>query len=144
MANEIRLEGFSEFRKKLESLNGKTRQVCGAIVLDEAKRWEGLIKRSAPRNKIIGLGGKLAGGITSRSIGDLSAEVSANARYAPYVEWGTGSRVSVPADLAKYAIQFKGRRQVKGMAAQPYFFIHLPAIRTSLFSRVQRYLNTNQ
>lgn len=143
MAN-VKIEGFREFRAKLDKLPKQTRQVVGAIIHDEAMRWEGLIKRSAPRNKIIGLGGRLAGSITSRKTGELSAEVSANVKYAPYVEWGTGAKVSVPADLAKYAIQFKGSRQVAGQRPQPYFFIHAPLITKSVNDKVGKYLNTEQ
>lgn len=32
------------------------------------------------------------------------------APYAPYVEFGTGSRVSVPSEWSAYAMQFKGKR----------------------------------
>lgn len=144
MANEIRLEGFDEFKKKLAGLPGRSRIAIDAIVQDEAKRWEGLAKRSAPRNKIVGLGGRLLGGIISRKIADYSAEVTVNTRYSPYVEFGTGTKVSVPADLIKYALQFKGSRKVIGMAAQPYLFVHKLAVETSLKTRVQNYLNKQQ
>lgn len=52
-----------------------------------------------------------------------------NVKYAPYVEFGTGTRVSVPGDVKDYAIQFKGAglRKVNNRA-QPYFF---PALRLS-------------
>ena len=32
-----------------------------------------------------------------------------NVKYAPYVEFGTGTRVNVPGDVKDYAIQFKER-----------------------------------
>lgn len=143
MAN-VKIEGFREFRAKLDNLPKQTRQVVGGIVVDAANEWARLAKRSAPRNKIIGLGGRLVGSITARQTGELSAEVSANVKYAPYVEWGTGAKVSVPADLAKYAIQFKGSRQVAGQRPQPYFFIHAPLITKSVNDRVGKYLNTEQ
>ena len=143
MAN-VKIEGFREFRAKLDNLPKQTRQVVGCIVVDAANEWARLAKRSAPRNKIIGLGGRLVGSITARQTGELSAEVSANVKYAPYVEWGTGAKVSVPADLAKYAIQFKGSRQVAGQRPQPYFFIHAPLITKSVNDMVGKYLNTEQ
>ena len=143
MAN-VKIEGFREFRAKLDNLPKQTRQVVGGIVVDAANEWARLAKRSAPRNKIIGLGGRLVGSITARQTGELSAEVSANVKYAPYVEWGTGAKVSVPADLAKYAIQFKGSRQVAGQRPQPYFFIHAPLITKSVNDMVGKYLNTEQ
>lgn len=143
MAN-VKIEGFREFRAKLDNLPKQTRQVVGGIVVDAANEWARLAKKSAPFNKIIGLGGRLVGSITARQTGELSAEVSANVKYAPYVEWGTGAKVSVPADLAKYAIQFKGSRQVAGQRPQPYFFIHAPLITKSVNDRVGKYLNTEQ
>lgn len=53
----------------------------------------------------------------------LNAEVGDTAHYAPYVEFGTGGLVDVPAGLEDYAIQFKGNdiRQVN-LPARPYLF----------------------
>ena len=53
----------------------------------------------------------------------LSANVGTNVRYAPYVEFGTGTLVNVPAGLESYAIQFKGKgvRQVN-LPARPFLF----------------------
>jgi hypothetical protein len=47
--------------------------------------------------------------------------------YAPYVEFGTGTKVVAPADVAEYAMTFKGRgiRKVNNIA-RPYLF---PAVR---------------
>lgn len=38
----------------------------------------------------------------------LSAKVWTNVEYAPYVEFGTKSKVSVPAEIMQYASQFMG------------------------------------
>ena len=53
----------------------------------------------------------------------ISAEVGTNVHYAPYVEFGTGTSVSVPTGLEDYAMQFKGRgiRKVN-IRARPYLF----------------------
>ena len=40
--------------------------------------------------------------------------------YAPYVEFGTGAKVSVPSEYQEFALQFKGQKEVAGMNAQPY------------------------
>ena len=57
-------------------------------------------------------------------------------KYAPYVEFGTGSKVVVPSDLKDYAIQFKGsgKRNIS-QRAQPYFF---PAVRISAKEMITR------
>ena len=55
--------------------------------------------------------------------------VEVGRHYSPYVEFGTGTKVVAPADVADYAMTFKGRGVRKvNLRAQPYFF---PAVRIS-------------
>lgn len=76
--------------------------------------------------------------------GKMGAEIWAggqgkgvNVRYAPYVEFGTGTKVVVPTDLKDYAIQFKGKGKRKiNQRAQPYFF---PAYRISVNEMWERF-----
>lgn len=53
--------------------------------------------------------------------GNMGTEVGFKARYAPYVEFGTGDKVKIPAGLEDYAMTFyvtgKGR-----LPAHPFFF----------------------
>lgn len=58
-----------------------------------------------------------------KSANGLNAEVGFTARYAAYVEFGTGGLVNVPSGLEDYAIQFKGKgiKQVN-LIARPYLF----------------------
>lgn len=60
----------------------------------------------------------------------MGGKVYTQRRYGPYAEFGTGSKVVAPPDVADYAITFKGRgiRQVNNRA-QPYLF---PAVRIGL------------
>ena len=53
----------------------------------------------------------------------LSGKVVVNAKYAPYVEFGTGTRVDIPEGLKDYAIKFKGKgiKEVN-LPAQPFLF----------------------
>ena len=53
----------------------------------------------------------------------LTATIVARTHYAPYIEFGTGTGVDVPSELAEYASQFKGGgiRQINKVA-RPYFF----------------------
>ena len=51
---------------------------------------------------------KLRQSIKAEQFGPLSWEITAYETYAPYIEYGTGSKVSVPAGLEAYAMQFKG------------------------------------
>jgi len=54
----------------------------------------------------------------------LEAQVGTNnVEYAPFVEFGTGSGVSVPANLQEYASQFKGKTgRVRNYPARPFLF----------------------
>lgn len=62
-------------------------------------------------------------GIKQFKVGELEFEFVSFPEYTPYVEFGTGAYVDVPAGLEDYAIQFKGegKRQVN-LPARPYFF----------------------
>ncbi len=139
MANEIKLEGWDKFMKKLDGLPASIFTKVDAIVQDEAKRWEGLAKRSAPVNF-----GTLRSRIQAVPVAQMSAEVISPTKYSPYVEWGTGTRVNVPSDLTAYAIQFKGVKKVIGQHPNAYFFIHKPAVELSLNNRVNKFLTTPQ
>lgn len=72
---------------------------------------------------VISDNGTLAQGITSFKSGNIQFDLVSNVHYSPYIEWGTGALVDVPAGLENYAIQYKGRgiRQVN-LPARPYFF----------------------
>lgn len=54
---------------------------------------------------------------------EKGAETVVSINYAPYIEFGTGGRVDVPAGLEDYAIQFKGEgiKQVN-IPAKPFLF----------------------
>lgn len=38
-------------------------------------------------------------------------ELISNVYYAPFIEFGTGAKVKVPADVANYAARFRGQKQ---------------------------------
>ena len=75
------------------------------------------------RNKVPVDTGMLKGATGWARLGPLSYDVYSHKTYAPYVEFGTGRLVDVPAGLEEYAMQFKGKgvRQVN-LPARPYFF----------------------
>lgn len=53
----------------------------------------------------------------------LEGEIIVGVGYGPYVEFGTGSKVQVPAELRDYAMQFKGAgiKEVN-LRARPYLY----------------------
>lgn len=56
-------------------------------------------------------------------LGKMSGETGFTVKYAPYVEFGTGGKVNIPAGLEEYASQYKGAgvRQVN-LPARPFLF----------------------
>jgi HK97 gp10 family phage protein len=53
----------------------------------------------------------------------LEAEVGTTVEYAPFVEFGTGSGVSIPAGQEEFAMQFKGKTgRVRNYPARPFLF----------------------
>lgn len=136
MANEITLDGWDKFRDKLNKIPLSIEVKGDAIVFDEANKWAGLAKRTAPVNF-----GALRGRIQAVKTGQGRAEVVSPIKYSPYREWGTGAKVSVPAELTNYALQFKGAKRTAGSRPTPYFFIHKKTIEASTYARIQQMIN---
>jgi HK97 gp10 family phage protein len=78
--------------------------------------------------------GYLKNKLSVRHVSVMNWEVVSEAPYSAYVEFGTITMVSVPAELTTYALQFKGKGILKtgGMPARPFFFVHLPWARTEV------------
>ena len=96
------LRKFGEKAEKL--INAETQSTAFNIEEDAKKR--------APKNF-----GKLAQSIsTSQPISDknksiISRVITVNELYGAYMEFGTGSKVNVPAEFADMAATFKGKKQ---------------------------------
>lgn len=68
-------------------------------------------------------------GVLKQSIGNeprqggLDYIVYVDAEYGPFIEFGTGTMIDVPSELAEWAKQYQGegKRQVN-IPAQPFFF----------------------
>ena len=116
----IDLEGLQPLLAKLKGMGKEVDDIVANEIEEAAKKIEEKASRRAPKD----FGGSgLAGSITTREVNRLNWEVVAQKTYAPYVEFGTGGLVDVPAGLEDYAIQFKGRGIKKiNMRARPYFF----------------------
>ncbi len=103
MPNTVTLTGFKEFEDKLRRLPKVLAHEIDGEVEDAARLWDDLAKQDAPKDV-----GTLAGLISKRKNKDMDWEVASGAGYSAFIEWGTKSRVRVPADLAAYASQFRG------------------------------------
>jgi HK97 gp10 family phage protein len=73
----------------------------------------------------------------------VSGGVKVGADYAAYVEFGTGTRVKVPAELTKYAEQFKGKgvKEVN-LQARPFFYPEFFKQRDELPKSIEKTLQT--
>jgi HK97 gp10 family phage protein len=71
-----------------------------------------------------------------------SGEVTVGVEYAPYVEFGTGSKVNVPSELSSYAVQFKGAGlRESNTRAQPYFYPAVFLNREKFYKEMDKSLN---
>jgi hypothetical protein len=134
----VTFNGWGEFQSKLKSLPQVLFDEFDGECMDAANEWEQLAKNDAPVDF-----GYLRQNIVPKQIGLMHYEVTSNALYSAYREWGTGSLVSVPPDLADYVIQFKGKGlRVVNSRPQPYFFVQQPIVEKNLFERIKNILNT--
>jgi phage gpG-like protein len=85
--------------------------------------------------------GFLASRINAEKESTLISSVSAQSKYAAYVEFGTGTLVDVPAGLEDYAIQFKGRgiRQVN-LPARPFLFNTAKRLMPKIIDKIKQVL----
>lgn len=99
----ISLKGMSQFDQALKKFGTVFKKEVELEVVDAAKNWEGKAKAAAPTDQ-----GRLKAEITSSKTGTMEAQTTSQAAHSPYLEFGTLSRVKVPAELQAYALQFKG------------------------------------
>jgi HK97 gp10 family phage protein len=92
------IQTIRKFGKDTEKMiDGETQAIAFQIEADA--------KRLAPKNF-----GKLAQSISFRRLSSMNYELTVNAPYAAYMEFGTGSKVNIPAEFADMAAQFRGKR----------------------------------
>lgn len=111
MPTSITLTGFKEFEAKLKAMSAILKSEIDGETEAAGKFWATRAKQDAPVDI-----GFLKGQITSRKVRDMESEVTSAANYSAYLEWGTKTRVQVPADLQPYAEQFRGGRPGAGNA----------------------------
>jgi len=90
----------------LNKLNQASKDIRtkGELAIEaSARKIEAQAKRNAPS----GASNRLKTSIDVRGT-KLSREVYTDVKYAPYVEFGTKSKVEIPPGLEGYAMQFKG------------------------------------
>jgi HK97 gp10 family phage protein len=120
---KVNVIGLKELRIKMATAQESMSKQVRGIVEAGAMKFVRDAKRDAPVNF-----GVMRNFITySQVISDKSRttfEVHSQAKYSPYLEWGTITRVIVPAELSVYAALFKGKglRKNGGIFPHPFFF----------------------
>jgi HK97 gp10 family phage protein len=99
----IQVSGLAALKKKLGEIpQNIADEVDGAMAV-ASNDFVNRAVSDAPVNL-----GLLRNGISAEKKKDMVWEVVSAADYSAFVEWGTRTRVEVPADLANYAAKFKG------------------------------------
>jgi HK97 gp10 family phage protein len=131
----LRIIGLNETLKKLDDVKRKSLgSELDAVVESGAKEFLARAKRDAPVDM-----GTLRNSITYKKLAKLRYEVVSGAEYSAYLEWGTITRVKVPAELQSYATQFRGKglRKNGGIYPRPFFFPQVIPVKKLLEQRVK-------
>jgi HK97 gp10 family phage protein len=118
MASEMNVFGIDKLIGELRAYSQKVEQGIENAVKQAALNTETNAKIDCPVDM-----GILRSSIHMEAFQDETGkgfEVLTKVEYAPYVEFGTGTKVSIPNGYDEYAAQFKGQKSVAGMNAQPY------------------------
>lgn len=129
----------NEFIKFLNKFDKEVRTMVRAEIEDSLLKIESDSASAVPVDT-----GNLKNSIQTRPVkeqgGTITGGVEVGAKYAPYVEFGTGARVKVPAELQKFAQQFKGKGGRKvNLLARPFFY---PAVFKQRIELPKRIKNT--
>lgn len=104
MAKES-IKGIPEVIKELRAIGKDMEKLIDAETHDIAMQIEADAKKLAPANF-----GKLAQSISSEKVKESTYKVSTQEFYAGYMEFGTGTKVSIPAEFKEMAASFKGKK----------------------------------
>ena len=139
---EFNKQSLNTFYKYLKDLEGDVADYVRAEIEDSMLA----IESGAASNVAVDTGA-LKNSIQSTPIkvskNQVTGGVEVGANYAPYVEFGTGTRVKVPSELSNFAAQYKGAgvKEVN-LPARPFFYPEVFKQRTELPKRIERTLTT--
>ena len=123
VAYSVNVIGLKELQAKYAKASETVKKQARVALQSGIATFVRNAKRDAPVDM-----GVLRNSISFAPIGDLTYEIVSGAKYSAYLEFGTITKVSVPAELVAYASQFKGKglRTTGGIFPHPYFFKQLP------------------
>jgi HK97 gp10 family phage protein len=137
---EFNKQSLNAFYKYLKNLEDDVADYVRAEVEDSMLAIE-----SEAANKVAVDTGALKNSIQSMPIkvskNQITGGVEVGAAYAPYVEFGTGTRVKVPSELSDFAAQYKGDGVKEiNLPARPFFYPEVFKQRTELPKNIERTL----
>lgn len=124
MAKSGDIKGMNKLLKDLANLGSKGTEAIADVTEANARDIQLMAVSLAPVNK----NPKITGGSLKQSslvteINKLAWNIAFTARYAPYMEYGTGGLVDIPEELKDNAIQFKGKG-IKKININPQPFLY--------------------
>jgi hypothetical protein len=129
----------AKFKDWLSKQNAEIKRECQILIVSTLYDIDRNAKMFVPHDT-----GFLAGSLHPKINADkLGGTVGAydekgGRYYAPYVEFGTGTGVVAPADVADYAITFKGKGVRKvNTRAQPYLFPAARIAQQRMFEKLE-------
>lgn len=102
----VTIKGLNSTISELRAFGEKAEKLINAETQAIAFQIEADAKKLAPKNF-----GKLAQSISHAKVNPALYKVTVNELYGAYMEFGTGSKVNVPAEFADMANTFKGKKQ---------------------------------
>jgi len=137
MAITANISGLKELEKKLSKLGKNTEEGTANEINASALT----IQRNAKRNVVVD-NGFLRNSIRLEPLSKLTYTVEAKAKYAPYVEFGTGGLVEIPSGYEQYAAIFKGKgiRRVN-LRARPFLIPAFESEIPELMKRLNKLFN---
>lgn len=137
MGITARLDGLKELQDKLDKLSKEAKEE----VANEINASALTIQRNAKRNVVVD-NGNLRNSIALIPLSELTYTVEAKAKYAPYVEFGTGGLVDIPVGYEEYAAQFKGKGIKKiNLRAKPFLIPAFDNEVPQLLKRLKKIFN---
>lgn len=137
---EFNKQSLNAFYKYLRDLEDKVADYVRAEVEDSILAIESESASNVPVDT-----GALKNSIQSIPIkvskNEITGGVEVGASYAPYIEFGTGTKVKVPSELSNFARQYKGKgiKEVN-LPARPFFYPEVFKQRTELPKNIERTL----
>jgi HK97 gp10 family phage protein len=102
------VKGLNKVIQELRKFGKEAEKIIDAETQAIAFQIEQDAKRLAPKNF-----GKLAQSISFRKKSSMNYELTVNEFYGGYMEFGTGTKVHIPAEFADMAASFRGNNSGK-------------------------------